>query len=188
MPFDPNSPSDIYSGPSSAESPGGFVFGPQGWHWGQQRVKGITFFLDNTAKVTDQWGRPIPGVVDTDTNKITVFAKDAPQDPRGVMNQALVEERKKCATHAQVIAALEKEKVDWQSLQIAGFPQLPYEQLKKLKNFPTTPLRDLKRIKDRELRSAAMRARIEEDERKRRELDEDMGLEPEEDDRADSQG
>ena len=43
-------------------SPGGFVFGVAGWTWGEQRPTSITFFLDGSAMVCDQHGRPIKGV------------------------------------------------------------------------------------------------------------------------------
>ena len=67
-------------------SPGGFVFGVSGWTWGEPRPKSITFFLDNTAKVSDQHGRPIKGtVVD---NKEVRFAAGPPSndDPPGSMS------------------------------------------------------------------------------------------------------
>lgn len=98
------------------QSPGGFVFGVQGWIWGEQRPTSITFFLDGTAKVSDQHGRPIKGVVRD--GKPTYFDK---------------------CTHAQVIAALEEERIDWKQLTCAGWPQLSYDELKKLKNIPPWP-------------------------------------------------
>ncbi len=163
----PNNPGAIYSGPQSPESPGGFVFGNQAWTWGQPKARGITFFLDNTAKVADQHGRPIPGILDTNTNKTTLFAKGPPEfDPM----PHVVKERAKCATHAQVIAALVKEGIDWQSLTLSGWPQLPYEELKKLKVIPNTPIRELRKITDIELRRAALRVRKEADEARRREM------------------
>lgn len=97
-------------------SPGGFVFGVQGWTWGDQKPSSITFFLDGTCKVSDQHGRPIKGTVKD--QKITYFDK---------------------CTHAQVIEALAGEGIDWTRLVWAGWPQLPYEDLKKLKNTPPWP-------------------------------------------------
>lgn len=89
------------------QSPGGFVFGVQGWTWGEQRPTSITFFLDGTVKVSDQHGRPIRGVVTKD-GRAVYFAK---------------------CTHAQAVAALTEERVDWTALACSGWPQLPYEQL-----------------------------------------------------------
>lgn len=144
------------------QSPGGFIFGCQGWTWGEPRPKSITFFLDNTAKVSDQHGRPIKGtIVD---NKAVLFAQCAPvaDDVPGV--------RDKLATHAQVIAALAEERVDWQKLACAGWPQLPYAELKKLRGLPPTPLDELRKIKDATLRKDALRIRREVDETSAREL------------------
>jgi len=103
-----------YSG--EFRSPGGFVFGVQGWTWGEQRPSAITFFLDGTCKVSDQHGRPIKGVVKD--NKPIYFDR---------------------CTHAQVVTALAEERVDWKVLTCAGWPQLPYEQLKALRILPSWP-------------------------------------------------
>ena len=139
-------------------SPGGFIFGVQGWTWGEPRPKSITFFLDNTAKVSDQHGRPIKGTVDPSTNREVRFASRPPaqDDPPGA--------RAGLATHAQVIAALVVERVDWQKLACAGFPQLPYEELKKLPSLPPTPIEELRKIRDPQLRKDALKARREVDE------------------------
>jgi hypothetical protein len=145
------------------ESPGGFVFGVQGWSWGSPQPRAITFFLDGTAKVSDQHGRPIRGTsVD---NKEVLFAITPP------VHDEAPTVRAKLATHAQVIAALHKERVDWRTLSCAGFPQLPYEELKKLGDaLPPTPLEELRKIKDADLRKAAIRARREADEVRDREM------------------
>lgn len=143
-------------------SPGGFVFGVQGWHWGQPQPKSITFFLDNTAKVSDQHGRPIRGtVVD---NKEVLFAQGPPKndDPPGA--------RAKLATHAQVIAALAQERIDWRTLACAGWPQLSYKELMELPDLPPTPEEELKKIRDPKLRAEALRARREVDSLKADEL------------------
>ena len=66
-------------------------------------------------------------------------------------------------THTQVIAALAQERVDWQSLVCAGWPQLPYAQLTALKELPPTPLDELRKIKDPALRKDALRIRREVD-------------------------
>ena len=138
------------------QSPGGFVFGVQGWTWGEPRPRSITFFLDNTARVSDQHGRPIRGTVLD--NKEVLFARSAPSqdDPPGL--------RSVLATHAQVIAALDAERVDWRTLTLAGWPQLPYAQLSKLDKLPPTPLEELRKIKDPALRKDAIRAAKERDE------------------------
>jgi hypothetical protein len=156
-------PYDFYSGPSSVESPGGFVFGPQGWSWGEPRPRTITFFLDGTAKVSDQWGRPIKGVM-TNSNKPVLFAQGPPNndDPPSA--------RKEYANHKQVIEALLAERIDWMSLTCAGFPQLSYEELKKLPALPPTPVKELRKIADPTLRRDALKARREADEARKREL------------------
>ncbi len=47
----------------------------------------------------------------------------------------------KC-THAQVVEALTNERIDWQTLSCAGWPQLAYDELKKLKPRPASmPIR-----------------------------------------------
>jgi hypothetical protein len=119
-------------------SPGGFVFGVQGWTWGEQRPMSITFFLDGTAKVSDQHGRPIKGTV---------------KDGRPVYFDK--------STHAQVIAALADERVDWQNLTCAGWPQLPYEELQKVKLLPPTPVEELSKIPNTRLRADALRIKRE---------------------------
>lgn len=150
-------------------SPGGFVFGVQGWIYGQPRPTTITFFLDGTAGVYDQYGRPIKGtVVD---NKRVLFASDPPKAdvPLGERTP----ERKDLATHAQVIAALAVERVDWRTLTFAGWPQLPYDDLISLfksGKLPPTPIEDLRSIKDRELRLDALKVRREADAERTKEL------------------
>ena len=140
------------------QSPGGFVFGIAGWTWGEPRPKSITFFLDGTAKVCDQHGRPIKGVLMN--NKAVLFAMTAPSSDDNPV------ERAKLATHAQVVAALagEDPPIDWKKLTWAGWPQLPYAELSKLKELPPTPLEELRKIKDSNLRKDALRARREVDE------------------------
>jgi hypothetical protein len=128
-------------------SPGGFVFGIQGWTWGEQRPTSITFMLDGTAKVCDQHGRPIKGVV---------------KDGKPIYFE-------KCS-HAQVVAALTDERIDWTALTWAGWPQLPYAEMKKLKALPPTPLEELKKIKDPALRKDALRVRRESDEAREKEM------------------
>lgn len=191
-------------------SPGGFEFGIQGWTWGPPIPRSITFFLDNTAIVTDQYGRQIRAAQLND-GSIVKFA-DSP-GPDGNGDNAIVP-RPQFATHAQVIAALEAEHIDWQAYEVsyvkatggrgiqtgltqekaletqrrlidagnrevligrsivyAGWPQLPYEQLKKLKEVPMTPANDLRKIRDPELRKAALRLRSEVDDARMKERD-----------------
>ena len=144
------------------QSPGGFVFGVQGWAWGEPRPKSITFFLDGTAKVCDQHGRPIKGtVVD---NKAVLFAQAGPT------NDDLPGARANLATHAQVIAALATERVDWRKLSCAGWPQLSYKELSALPDLPPTPLDELRKIRDPQMRKDALRARREVDSAREKEL------------------
>jgi hypothetical protein len=141
-------------------------FGVQGWTWGEPRPKSITFFLDGTAKVSDQHGRPIRGtVVD---NKEVRFADAAPIADRG----GDVVPRPQFASHAQVIAALAAERVDWLKLDRAGWPQLPYDELVKLAELPPTPLEELRKIRDPQLRKDALRARREADDARSKEMQE----------------
>ena len=112
------------------KSPGGFVFGIQGWEYGEVRPRSVTFFTDGTAKVCDHRGNAIVDLA---------------------------------GTHAETIANLENSGVDWQKLTWAGWPQLPYEQLKELVRVPETPLDELLKIKDKSLRADAVRMRREVD-------------------------
>ena len=130
------------------QSPGGFVFGVQGWVWGEQRPTSITFFLDGTCLVSDQHGRPVKGTVNKEGRPLH-FAG---------------------CTHAQVIAALAEERIDWLTLTRAGWPQLPYAKLKELKELPPTPLEELKKITDPVLRKDALRVRREADGAREKEL------------------
>ena len=141
--------------PYGLRSPGGFVFGVSGWVWGDPKPRCITFYLDGTAQVSDQHGRPIRGaLVD---NKEVIFASGPPcmDDPPGT--------RAKFATHMQVIAALEAEGIKWERVRWAGWPQIPYEELKKLPVLPPTPIEELRKIKDSVLRKDALRIRREVD-------------------------
>lgn len=143
-------PNDQISG---MMSPGGFAFGVQGWHWGEPLPRSITFFLDGTARVSDQWGRPIRGAV---VDQKEVFFASAPASDTDKPG-----ERKKLATHAQVIKALENERIDWRKLAIAGWPQLPYAMLKEIDNLPLTPFEELRKIPDQQLRKDALKMRRE---------------------------
>lgn len=138
------------------KSPGGFIFGVQGWMWGPPKPTCITFFVDDTAKVSDQYGRPIRGAV-IDGKEVRFVDRPPELDDGGNPKPR----KGKFATHAEVIRALEVEKVDWQTLTYAGFPQLPYSELKKIKHLPPTPTEELLKIPNRALRRDALRIRKE---------------------------
>lgn len=151
-------------------SPGGFEFGVQGWSYGEAKPTSITFFLDGTAMVCDQYGRPIKGAV-TD-GKYVFFAINPPSDniDRSMpyerryheeVQGGKVVKKSLLATHAQVIATLAAERIDWLKLNRAGTPQLPYEDMKKIPNLPIIEETQLRRIPDPELRKAALRIRRE---------------------------
>ncbi len=146
-------------------SPGGFEFGVQGFVWSDPKPMGITFFLDGTAVVRDQYGRPVRGAMLADGTKLE-FATTAPELPDGRPAAQL----KRLATHAQVIAAITEERIDWQKLDLAGWPQLPYDQLKQVRELPPTPTEELGKIKHKQLRKDALRARREFDEVRMREM------------------
>ncbi len=153
----PEHQEDIYG----LTSPGGFVFGVSGWHWAAPRPTTITFFLDNTAKVSDQYGRPIKGA--TIDGKPVLFAQGPPS------NDDAPTTRSHLATHAQIMAALVSEGVNCAKLTTAGFPQLSYAELKKLDVLPPTPIEELRKIKDGKLRKDALRVRREIDEARAKE-------------------
>ena len=148
-------------------SPGGFEFGVQGWNWGEPRPRAITFFLDGTAMVTDQHGRPIKGA--SLDGKEVWFATRPPQNDDPTPGQVKVGTMvRKLASHADVVAALEAEGISWRKLVCAGWPQLPYSVLKEvygaeLQGLPPTPMDELKKIRDSEMRREAFRARMEYD-------------------------
>lgn len=81
------------------------------------------------------------------------------------------------ATHAQVVAALAAERIDWRTLNCAGWPQLPYDQLVEAygpsyNHLPLTPIEELRKIKDPLLRRDAMRLRRDVDDVRAKELNE----------------
>jgi hypothetical protein len=69
--------------------------------WAQPVVTSVTFFLDGTAMVSDQYGRPIRGLV-LDDGRVVLFA---PTPPEANMERTIAA-RPQYATHAQVVAAL----------------------------------------------------------------------------------
>lgn len=181
-------------------SPGGFEFGAQGWTWGDPIPKSITFFLDNTAAVCDQYGRYVRAA--RMENGAEVLFADKPPD---ASQDGRVVGRPHFATHKQVIETLKSEGVDWlayevrqltsngvkvkgrltraqaqemqtkliregakevkmdRSVSCAGWPQLTYEELKKLPEVPMTPAEELRKIADPKLRKDAIRLRQEAD-------------------------
>lgn len=145
-------------------SPGGFTFGVQGWSWGTPRPTTITFFTDNTAMVCDQHGRPIKGT-EVDGKKVKFAITPPKADGSDIaLRQAGL------ATHLQVVEALEAENIDWKKLTSAGWPQLPYEKLKQLKELPVVLDDTLEKIGDMNLRRDAMRIRKERTEKLAKEL------------------
>lgn len=181
-------------------SPAGF--GIQGWSYGTPVPRGITFFLDGSAMVVDQYGRAIRGVVMI-TGEAVLFAMTPPDAVR----DGPVVPRPQYGSHSKVIEAMLNEGVQWLGYEVrwasksggvrthgnmtreaalerqaqltketgvgsvvvarqivcAGWPQLPYEELKKLPqdSLPYTPMDDLRTIPDVLLRKDAMRMRRE---------------------------
>lgn len=180
----------------SATSPGGFSFGVQGFQYGEPRPCAITFFLDGSAMVTDQYGRPIRRAVTPEGLELR-FADAAPD----AHEDGAIVPRPQFATHKQTLDALAAERIDWlaysvtykdrsgqrrvltglqhkqaherkaklsadgntsvvvaRSIACAGWPQLPYDDLRKMPELPTTPVEELLKIRDPMLRKDALRA------------------------------
>lgn len=112
------------------KSPGGFVFGIQGYEYGEIRPTSITFFIDGTTRVSDHRGNPIPAYA---------------------------------GSHQEVIAKLADVGIDWQKLTSAGWPQIPYDELKELHTVPPTPIEELAKIREKSLRADAIKMRREVD-------------------------
>ena len=91
-----------------------FEFGVQGWNWGAPIPKSITFFLDHTAMVCDQYGRQIRRALSPETGQEVLFADSPPSASR----EGDVTPRPQFATHAQVLAALAAERIDWLSYKV----------------------------------------------------------------------
>ena len=94
-------------------SPGGFSFGVQGWAWGEPRPLSITFFMDGSAMVCDQYGRPIRTVV-TEDGRILRFADCPPTASR----EGTITPRPQFANHQEVLSALALEHIDWLSYTV----------------------------------------------------------------------
>ncbi len=165
------------SGRGMKESPGGFVFGVEGWSPGEPKPTSITFFLDGSAMVADQHGYPIKGAIID--GKEFWFATTPPagdQDKEYLMpyepRSIKVRGRDvQLATHVEVIKALALERVNWTSLAWAGTPQLPYEELKKVERLHTASIDELRRIPDATLRKDALRVRREWEAARRKEIE-----------------
>jgi hypothetical protein len=125
-------------------SPGGFVFGVQGFSYADPIPTCITWYIDGTAAVIDQYGRPI----DAWTTHVVVSASKT----------AVAR-----LSHQEVVKKLADAGVNWQALTSAGWPQLPYAELKKLRELPPTPEDELRKIKDKPLRLDALKMRREAD-------------------------
>lgn len=110
------------------QSPGGFVFGIQGYEYGEVKPRAVTFFTDGTVRVIDHRGNPIRGYA---------------------------------GSHQEVITQLSDVGINWQKLDWAGWPQLPYAELKELTVTLVTPLDELLKIKDKALRIDAVKLRRE---------------------------
>lgn len=192
----------------SEVSPGGHVFGVENWTWGPPIPRSITFFLDGSAVVCDQYGRHIVAA-NLEDGTIVKFA-DSPPDAN---SEGRIVPRPQFATHAQVLEALKAEGIDWTSYEVrwqdrsrqkknqtnltldraqklqarliqdgnnpvqlgrsiscAGWPQLPYAELKKMPDVPPTPADELAKILDPALRRDALRLRRETDEIRSKEL------------------
>ena len=104
------------SGAGGGISPGGFEFGIVGFQWAEPIPKSITFFLDNTAMVTDQYGRQIRRAISPDGAEVK-FADCAPDASR----EGDIFPRPQFATHAQTLAALRGEKVDWLAYNVRWY-------------------------------------------------------------------
>lgn len=190
------------------KSPGGHEFGISGFSYGAPIPKSITFFLDGTCVVHDQYGRVIRTAGEQGELNLAYQPPTAELDGR-------VTPRPQYANHAQVIAALRLDRFDWLAYEVrfigrdnkiryksglslkeaeihqnkliqdgctgvsisrmiacAGWPQLPYDELKKLPSLPPTPYEELQKIPDPILRRDALRARQEADD----EADKAMGI------------
>lgn len=136
----------------SSNLPAAFVFGVQGFTYNSPIPTSVTFNTDGTAVVSDQYGRPIEDLV----TKTVAQGKDVTVSH---------------LSHQEVVKRLVEQKVDWQALSCAGWPQLPYAELKKLKAVPPTPEEELRKIKDRPLRLDALKMRREADAEMRKEME-----------------
>lgn len=162
-------------------SPAGFAFGVQGWSWGQQRPSAITFFLNGVARVSDQHGRPIRGTVKEDGTPIYFVKCNHMQVVEALLAERVdvVAEMNRVGSPCPRCKGTRREGERWclvcyheasgestgtvRTIDVSGWPQLPYALLSKIKVLPPTPLEELRKIKDPELRRDALKARREAD-------------------------
>lgn len=97
----------------SGQSPGGFEFGIVGFVYGPPIPKSITFFLDGSALVADQYGNRIKGAQLAD-GRVVLFADKPPEANK----DGDVVTRPQFATHKQVVDALLAERIDWLSYEV----------------------------------------------------------------------
>jgi hypothetical protein len=140
-------------------SPGGFCFGLENFTWPEPVPCAITWYLDGTASVFDQFGRPIKGFVTSDGREV-LLADRPPEHQQATLK---IRRTEKFCTHLQAVQALEAEEVDWRTLPSSGWPQLPIELLRSLPNLPDPPLDQLHGIKSESLRKASLLRRLEMD-------------------------
>jgi len=147
-------------------SPGGIDFGIQGWDYGEVRPTTIVFLITGIARVCDHHGNPIDEL---------------------------------CGPHADILAQLKEAGFDWfvaddeqrtlwltrknrgkmdknvSMMSVAGFPHLPYAELKKMPRLPETPIDELRNIKNKKHRNDALRARAEADRENQKSMEAEEG-------------
>lgn len=101
----------------SGRSPGGFEFGIQGFAYGPPIPKSVTFFLDGSALVADQYGNRVRGVVLPDGRPL-LFADRPPDASKEDSSGGPVVPRPQFATHLQVVEALAAERIDWLAYEV----------------------------------------------------------------------
>lgn len=183
-------------------SPGGFEFGLQGFAPGEPKVTSVTFYNDGTALVADQHGFPIRGIL-LDNGKEVRFAMSPPiADKQEIIprphlaTHAQVYEALQKDLGIDLIDHMNKagescgrckgSKVFGngacptckgtgvlQVITCAGWPQLPYEVLKRLKELPPAHTEELRRIRDDRMRKDALLIRRERNEIRSKELAEE---------------
>jgi hypothetical protein len=175
-------------------SPGGFVFGVQGWTWGDQRAESITFLINGTARICDQHGRLFKVLQRQDGTVL-----DLGQMTHVQIIEVLAEERinlvEEMNKHGKPCPRCKGTKLESggsrpcqacyhknsntstglaRCLTVAGWPQVPYDMLKKIVNLPPTPIEELRKIRDPQLRKDALRMRREVDAAKAEEMQQEQ--------------
>jgi hypothetical protein len=151
----------------------------------------VTFFLNGSAKVSDQHGRPIKGFVSKEGNPIYFDRCTHQQVVEGLAGEGIdvIAEMNKTGTPCKVCKGNRTANNKWcqacyhkdsgestglsSTLKCAGWPQLRYDMLKKIKELPPTPIEELRKIKDPDLRKDALKIRRELDESRDKELQSD---------------